>query len=248
MSKTIIITGGSRGIGAATARLAGKRGWSVSINFVEDEVAAGSTARAVEQGGGKAIVVRGNIASEDDVVRLFDETEQALGAIDGVVNNAGILRPAMPFAEMSLARIREIVDVNVIGAYLVGREAARRMATGRGGKGGALVNVSSIAARLGAPNIGVDYAGAKAAVEAMTLGLSKELAPEGVRVNAIRPGTIDTEIHESWGVPNWVRDIAPTIPAGRAGTAEEAGEAIMWLLSDASSYVSGAILDVTGGR
>jgi NAD(P)-dependent dehydrogenase (short-subunit alcohol dehydrogenase family) len=248
VSKTIIITGGSRGIGAATARLAGERGWAVSVNFVEDEAAAKNTAREVEKAGGKAIAVRGNVAREDDVLGLFDETERAFGAIDGVVNNAAILRPAMRLAEMSLERMRELVGVNVIGAYLVAREAARRMATSRGGRGGVLVNLSSIAARLGGANMGVDYAGTKGAVEVMTRGLATELAPEGIRVNAIRPGTIDTDIHENWGVANWVRDIGPTIPAGRAGTASEAGEAIIWLLSDAASYVSGAILDVAGGR
>lgn len=248
MSKTIIITGGSRGIGAATAELAGKRGWSVAINFIENQTAAESTALKVEQAGGKAIIVRGDVAKEDDVSQLFERTEQSFGTIDGVVNNAGILRPAMPFAEMSLTRIREIVDVNLIAAYLVARETVRRLATSRGGKGGALVNVSSIAARLGAPNAAVDYAGAKAGVEGMTLGLAKEVTADGIRVNAIRPGTIDTEIHKNWGIPNWVPKIAASIPAGRAGTPLEAGEAIIWLLSDASSYVSGAILDVSGGR
>ncbi len=248
MSKTIIITGGSRGIGAAAARLAGARGWSVAINFVGNETAARETAAAVEAAGGKALVVKGDVASEADVIALFDKTAEAFGRIDGLVNNAGIVAPAQMLADMTLDRLRRMMDINVIGSLLAAREAVRRMAKSRGGSGGVIVNISSAAARLGGSNEYVDYAASKAAIDAFTLGLAKEVGPEGIRVAAVRPGLIDTDIHASGGQPDRAARLGKTTPAGRAGTAEEVAQAIVWLLSDEASYVNGAILDVSGGR
>ena len=248
MSKTIIVTGGSRGIGAAAARLAGKRGWSVAINYVGNERAAAETAAAVEKAGGKAIAVKGDMAVEADVIALFDAAAKAFGRIDGVVNNAGVLAAGMPLAEMSAERSGRIIGVNLIGALFVAREAARRMGRSHGGKGGSLVNLSSAAAKLGAPKEFVDYAASKGGIEAMNLGLSKELGSEGIRVNAVRPGLIDTDIQHLSGQTDRAERLGATVPIGRAGTADEVGEAIVWLLSDEASYVSGAVLDVTGGR
>lgn len=248
MSKVILITGGSRGIGRATALLAGARGWSVGVNFVGNEKAAHETVAAVEQAGGRAIAIRGDVAIEDDVVAMFDTCAKAFGALDGFVNNAGVVAPSLPLAEMSAVRLRKIFDTNVYGAYLCAREAARRLSKSRGGKGGAIVNVSSAAARLGAPNEYVDYAGSKGAVDTMTIGLAKELGPEGVRVNAVRPGLIETEIHASGGRPDRAAVLGAQTPLGRAGTADEVAEAIVWLLSDAASYVNGALLDISAGR
>ena len=248
MSKTILITGGSRGIGAATARLAGKRGWSVGVNYAGNAEAAAETVRAVEAAGGRAIAIKGNVAEEADVIAMFDQTEKAFGPLDGVFNNAGIVRLGAKIADMEAAVTRRLFDVNVFGAFLVAREAARRMSKSRSGTGGSLVNMSSAAARLGGPNELVDYAASKGAIDAMTVGLSKELAPEGIRVNAIRPGLIDTEIHNDSGDLDRLNRLVPGVPMGRAGTAEEVGELVIWLLDDLSSYVNGAIIDVTGGR
>jgi len=249
MSKSIVITGGSRGIGAATARLAGKRGWSVAINYVGNAGAARETAAAVEASGGKAILVKGNIAEEADVVALFDAAVGAFGGVDGVVNNAGIIvAPPRPLADMPLDRIRQVMAVNVVGAYLVAREGVRRMARSRGGRGGVIVNLSSVAARLGAPGEYVDYAGSKGAIDSLTAGLSKEVAADGIRVVAVRPGLIETDLHASGGQPGRAERLGTTVPMGRSGSAAEVGEAIIWLLSDEASYVNGATLDVTGGR
>jgi NAD(P)-dependent dehydrogenase (short-subunit alcohol dehydrogenase family) len=249
MPKTIVITGGSRGIGAATARLAGRRGWSVAINYLGNAEAAEAARRAVEAGGGKAIAVKGDVAREADVIALFDAAAKAFGTIGGVVNNAGTVgSPPSRLADMSLARIERTVAVNFIGAYLVAREAVRRMGKARGGEGGVIVNLSSAAARLGGPGEFVDYAGTKGAIDTMTLGLAKEVGPEGIRVVAVRPGLIDTDMHATGGNPGRVAQFAPTVPLGRGGSAEEVGETIVWLLSDAASYVTGTIIDVTGGR
>jgi NAD(P)-dependent dehydrogenase (short-subunit alcohol dehydrogenase family) len=248
VSKSIIITGGSRGIGAAAAKLCGARGWSVAIGYAENAEAAEETVAAVRSAGGMAFAHKGHVAVEAEVLALFDAAAKAFGGIDGVVNNAGVLAPASPLAEISLERLRRIFDVNVLGAYLVAREAARRMSTSRGGRGGVLINLSSAAAKLGAPGERVDYAGSKGAVEAMTLGLSKELGREGVRVNAVRPGLIATDIHASGGDAGRAERLGVTTPIGRPGSADEVAEAIVWLLSDQASYVSGAVLDVTGGR
>lgn len=248
MTKSIIVTGGSRGIGAATARLAGKRGWSVAVNYVGNAEAAQATAHDVEKAGGRATVVKGNMSIEADVVALFDTAAKAFGRIDGVVNNAGIGALAMPLAEMTAERIRSVIDVNLFGALLVAREAVRRMATSRGGKGGVIVNLSSAAAKLGAPNEFIDYAATKGGIESFTIGLSKEAGRDGIRVNAIRPGLIATEMHATGGDPERAERLGVATPLGRAGSADEVAEAIVWLLSDDASYVTGAILDVTGGR
>ncbi|WP_248320126.1 SDR family oxidoreductase [Caballeronia sp. Sq4a] len=248
MSKVILITGASRGIGRSAAILAGARGWSVGVNYASNAQAAEETVAAVRAAGGKAIAIAGDVRDEAAIIAMFDATEQAFGKLDGVVNNAGIVAPGAPLADMDIERLKRIFDTNVLGAYLCAREAARRLSRSRGGHGGSLVNVSSAAARLGSPNEYVDYAGSKGAIDAMTIGLSKELGPEGVRVNAIRPGLIETEIHASGGKPDRAHVLGVHTPLGRPGTADEVGESIVWLLSDASSYVTGAILDVTGGR
>lgn len=243
-----LITGASRGIGRATARALGAKGWSVGVNYTRDDKAAEQTAREVEQAGGRALVLQANVADESAVLAMFDSVEKAFGRLDALVNNAGIVAPSMPLADMDVARLKRMFDVNVLGAYLCAREAARRMSTDRGGMGGAIVNVSSAAARLGSPNEYVDYAGSKGAVDTMTIGLAKELGPRGVRVNAVRPGIIDTEIHASGGKPDRAAQLGAQTPAGRPGTADEVAAAIVWLLSDAASYVNGAVLDVAGGR
>lgn len=248
MSKVILITGASRGIGRSAALLAGARGWSVGVNYASNEKAADETVAAVRAAGGKAVAIQGDVRDEAAIIAMFDATEEAFGKLDGVVNNAGIVAPGSPLAEMDIERLKRIFDTNVLGAYLCAREAARRLSRSRGGKGGAIVNVSSAAARLGAPAEYVDYAGSKGAIDVLTIGLSKELGPEGVRVNAIRPGLIETDIHASGGRPDRAQVLGVQTPLGRPGTADEVGETIVWLLSDASSYVTGAILDVTGGR
>jgi NAD(P)-dependent dehydrogenase (short-subunit alcohol dehydrogenase family) len=248
MANVVLITGAGRGIGRATAKLLGARGWSVGVNFVQNERAAQETVADVLQAGGNARAIRGDVADEADVVAMFDAVESAFGRLDALVNNAAIVAPSMPLADMSTARLKRMFDVNVLGAYLCAREAARRMSKDRGGNGGAIVNVSSISSRLGSPHEYVDYAGSKGAVDTMTVGLAKELAGQGVRVNGVRPGLIDTEIHASGGRPDRAAVLGAQTPLGRAGTAEEIAEAIVWLLSDAASYVTGSLLDVSGGR
>lgn len=248
MTRTILITGGSRGIGRETALLCGKRGWSVGINYVGRRDAAEETAQKVRAGGGRAITVQGDVAQEADVIAMFETTEHELGPLSGAVINAGIVAPALPLAEMSLERMRRVFDVNVLGAYLCARESARRLARDRGGKGGSVVLVSSAAARLGGPFEYVDYAGSKGALDTLTIGLAKELGPQDVRVNAVRPGLIETDIHASGGQPGRAQRLGATTPMGRPGRADEVAEAIVWLLSDASSYTTGALIDVAGGR
>jgi NAD(P)-dependent dehydrogenase (short-subunit alcohol dehydrogenase family) len=246
--RVILITGASRGIGRATARLLGQQGAAVGINYVRDLSAAEQAADEVDSAGGRAVLLPGDVADETAVVAMFDELEAAFGRVDALVNNAGIVGPSMPLAEMDTERLKRMFDVNVLGAYLCAREAARRMSTDRGGRGGVIVNVSSAASRLGSPNEYVDYAGSKAAVDTMTLGLAKELGPRGVRVNAVRPGLIETDIHASGGQPQRAAVLGAQTPLGRPGAADEVAQAIVWLLSDAASYVTGALLDVAGGR
>src|ERR1700722_12832326 len=248
MSKVILITGGSRGIGRSAAVLCGARGWCVGVNYATNRSAADETVALVEAAGGRAIAIQGNVSEEADVIALFDKTAQTFGPIDGFVNNAGIVAPGSALADMDVERMKRVFTINVLGAYLGAREAARRLSTKRGGRGGSIVNVSSAASRLGSPNEYVDYAGSKGAVDTLTIGLAKELGPEGVRVNAVRPGLIDTEIHASGGKPDRAAQLGALAPLGRPGTADEVAESSVWLLSDASAYVTGALLDVAGGR
>ena len=238
----MLITGGSRGIGAATARLAAKRGYKVCINYVREREAAESVARGI---GGSAVAC--DVSREADVLRLFQEADR-LGRLSVLVNNAGIVDVSARVDEMSLQRLQRMFAINITGSFLCAREAVKRMSKKHGGSGGSIVNLSSVAARIGAPGMYVDYAASKAAVDTLTLGLSKEVGPEGIRVNAIRPGVIKTEIHASGGDPDRAERIGAQAPLQRAGDAEEIARAILWLASDEASYVSGAILDVAGGR
>src|SRR5271165_6114430 len=246
--KALLITGASRGIGRASALLAAKHGWSVGVNYRNDVDAAEDVVCKITKAGGRAVPLKGDVAIEADIVAIFEQATQALGLLTGVVANAGIIAPTARLVEMSAERMRRVFEVNVLGAYLTAREAARRMSTSLGGAGGAIVMMSSAAARLGSPNLYVDYAGSKGAIDTLTLGLAKELGPESVRVNAIRPGLVETEIHASGGEPDRALTLGRTSPMGRPGTPEEIAEATVWLLSDAASYVTGALLDVSGGR
>ena len=243
MAGVMLITGSSRGIGAATARLAAERGYKVCVNYVRDRSAGEALAREI---GG--IAVAADVSVEADVVTLFAEVDRRLGRLTVLVNNAGIVDRAARVDEMSMARLERMFAINVTGNFLCAREAVKRMSTRHGGTGGAIINLSSVAARIGAPAMYVDYAAAKGAIDTLTLGLSKEVAAEGIRVNAVRPGVIRTEIHASGGDPGRAERMGPSIPLGRPGEAQEIARAILWLASDEASYVTGAILDVAGGR
>ncbi len=246
--KVLLITGGSRGIGAATALLAAERGYTVAISYRRDEAAAAAVLGEIRNAGGEALAVQADVSREADVLRLFEKIDRALGPLAGLVNNAGVLDTRMRLDEMDAARIERIFAVNVLGSFLCAREAVRRMSTLRGGRGGAIVNVSSIGARLGSPGEYIDYAASKGAVDVLTIGLGKEVAAEGIRVNGVRPGLIYTEIHADGGEPDRVDRLKSAVPMGRGGQPEEVARTILWLLSEESSYVTGATLDVGGGR
>lgn len=242
-----VVTGGSRGIGAATCVALAGAGYDVVVNYFRDAEAAARVVSACSDLGVEAVAVQGDVGTEGGVLAMFAAADQ-LGRLGALVNNAGIVDVASPVAEMSVDRIERMMQVNAVGPFLAAREAVRRLSTARGGNGGAIVNVSSTGARLGSPNTYVDYAASKAAVETMTIGLAKEVAGEGVRVNAIRPGIFDTDIHASGGQPDRAKQLASQIPMGRVGLPEEAAAAIVWLVSEEASYVTGAILDIGGGR
>jgi NAD(P)-dependent dehydrogenase (short-subunit alcohol dehydrogenase family) len=244
----LIITGGGRGIGATTARLAAKAGYAVCVNYLSDRAAAETVVQDIRGDGGSAVAVAGDVSVEKDVLHLFEECDRSLGQLRGLVNNAGIVATKARVDEIGAARLQRMMAVNVVGAFLCAREAIKRMSTKHGGPGGAIVNVSSGAARLGSPSEWVDYAASKGAIDTMTLGLSKELAGDGIRVNCVRPGFVNTEIHAGAGEPNRIERLRDSIPMKRGGEPEEVARAILWLLSEEASYSTGAILDVTGGR
>lgn len=248
MEKIVVITGGSRGIGAATARLAAKQGYAVCISYVSNEAAARQVKAEIEKLGARALAVKADVSVEADVMRLFQAVDRDLGRMSALVNNAGIVDVKARVEEMGVARLQRMLAVNVVGSFLCAREALKRMAPRFGGQGGAIVNLSSVAARLGGPGDYVDYAASKGAIETFTVGLAKEVGADRIRVNGVRPGVIRTEIHASSGDPGRVDRIGAVTPLGRAGEAEEVARAILWLLSDEASYTTGAMLDVSGGR
>jgi NAD(P)-dependent dehydrogenase (short-subunit alcohol dehydrogenase family) len=248
MSKIMLVTGGGRGIGAATARLAASRGYAVAINYLRDEESARKIAAVIVAGGARAVVIQANVAREADAERRFARVDETLGRVDVLVNNAGVVDIQSRVDAMSEARLLRMFQINVIGSFLCAREAVRRMSTSRGGSGGSIVNVSSAASKHGSAGEYVDYAASKAAIDTFTLGLAREVAGEGIRVNAVRPGIVRTEIHASGGDPDRAERMAPGLPMRRAGTRGEVAAAILWLASDESSYCTGSILDVAGGR
>ena len=248
MDDVLIVTGGSRGIGAATALIAGRNGYAVCVNYLKNEEAAEKIVNEINSNGGRAIAVCADISLEEEVVDLFQTVDVQLGTVSALVNNAGILETQMRIADMDAARLNRVFLTNIAGSFLCAREAVKRMSRKNGGNGGAIVNVSSAAARLGSPGEYVDYAASKGAIDTFTIGLAREVAEEGIRVNAVRPGIIDTDIHASGGEPGRVDRIKGTIPMKRGGSPEEVARAIMWLLSVESSYTTGALLDVSGGR
>lgn len=248
MEHILLVTGASRGIGAATALLAARAGWAVAVNYSANAAAANDVVRQIRAIGGKAIAIQADVADEAQVLAMFGQVDRELGRLTGLVNNAGVIDVTARVDEMSVSRLKRMFDVNVIGSMVCAREAVRRMGTRHGGSGGAIVNLSSAAARLGAPGQYVDYAAAKGAIDAFTIGLAKEVGAEGIRVNAVRPGLIETGIHASGGLPDRVAQLAHLVPMQRGGSAEEVAEAIVWLLSPAASYTTMSLLDVSGGR
>jgi NAD(P)-dependent dehydrogenase (short-subunit alcohol dehydrogenase family) len=248
---SVLVTGGSRGIGAATSLLCATRGWAVAVNYARDAAAAEAVVAAIRAAGGEAIAVQADVADDAQVTAMFARLDRALPPLVGLVNNAGVIDVAARVDAMTPARLQRMFAINVFGSFFCAREAVRRMSTQPGsasGRGGAIVNLSSAAARLGGPGQYVDYAAAKGAIDTFTVGLAKEVALEGIRVNAVRPGIIATDIHASGGAPDRAAQMTPLVPMRRAGSAEEVAAAIVWLLSDASSYTTGSIVDVTGGR
>ncbi|MEO4048229.1 SDR family oxidoreductase [Pseudomonas sp. CAU 1711] len=248
MDKVMLITGASRGIGAATARLAAQRGYRLLLNYRSRADLAARLVEEIAAAGGQAEAVQADIADEAEVLRLFEALDRRHGRLDVLVNNAGMLEKQMRVEQMDAARLQRVLATNLIGTFLCCREAVKRMSTRHGGRGGAIVNLSSMAARLGAPDEYVDYAAAKGAVDSLTLGLAREVADEGIRVNAVRPGLIDTEIHASGGEPGRIQRLQGSVPLRRGGTPEEVAEAILWLASEQSSYCTGSFIDVSGGR
>ena len=248
MRKVLLVTGGSRGIGAATSILAAQKGWAVAVNYTSNAQAADDVVAQIKKAGGEAMSVQADVANEAQVLSMFEKVRANFGPLQGLVNNAGVVDVSAKLDQMSMDRWRRMFDINVLGSMLCAREAIRQMSTLHGGKGGSIVNLSSSAARLGGPGQYVDYAAAKGAIDSFTLGLSKEVAAEGIRVNAIRPGLIDTDIHASGGVPNRVKELEHLVPAKRGGSAMEVAQAIVWLLSDEASYTTMSLIDVSGGR
>ena len=248
MNQIALITGGSRGIGAATALLAARRGYAVAVNYTSNSSAAEAVVRQIRTDGGKAIAVQADVGVEADILAMFAQVDAQFGRVTALVNNAGVVDVGARVEAMGAARLRRMFDINVIGSFLCAREAVKRMSTKHGGAGGAIVNLSSVAAKLGGPGQYVDYAASKGAIDSFTTGLAKELATEGIRVNAVRPGIIDTDIHASGGEPDRARQMAPLVPMQRAGTAEEVAQAIVWLMGEESAYCTGAFIDVAGGR
>ena len=246
--RTVLVTGASRGIGAATAWACAQQGWAVAVNYSRDAAAAQAVVARIRDHGGSALALQADVADESQVMGMFAALDAKMPRLAGLVNNAGVVDMASRVEAMSVARLQRMFSINVFGSFVCAREAVARMSTARSGHGGAIVNLSSAAARLGAPGQYVDYAAAKGAIDVFTLGLAKEVALEGIRVNAVRPGIIETEIHASGGSPDRARQMAPQVPMQRAGSADEVAQAIVWLLSPASSYTTGAVVEVTGGR
>lgn len=247
-NKVVLITGGSRGIGAATALQAAAKGWDVVISYNSEHAAANEVVSGIQNLGRRAAAVQADVGSEEQILRMFSTVDAQFGRLDAVVINVGVVDKAQTVAEYSLQRLERMFRINTIGAFLCAREAVRRMSTSRGGRGGSIVNVSSIAARLGSPRQYVDYAASKGAMDVMTLGLAKEVAAEGIRVNAVRPGLIDTDIHASGGQPDRVERLAANVPMQRGGTAQEVANAIVWLMSDESPYTTGSLIEISGGN
>jgi NAD(P)-dependent dehydrogenase (short-subunit alcohol dehydrogenase family) len=245
---TLIVTGGSRGIGAAIAILAAERGYRVAVNFVTGAAEAATVVNLIESGGGRAIAIQADVSNEEQIVRMFETAERELGPIKGLVNNAAVTGGFARVEEVSGAAIAKVLAVNVGGTILCSREAVRRMSTGRGGTGGAIVNISSIAARTGAAGEWVHYAASKGAIDSFTIGLAREVATEGIRVNGVAPGLVDTGLHAANGEPGRLQRLMGTIPMGRAGMPHEVAEGVLWLLSPAASFTTGAILEIGGGR
>ncbi|MBX4977026.1 SDR family oxidoreductase [Rhizobium lentis] len=244
----LLVTGGSRGIGAAVARLAARQGWRVAVNYASSRKAAEAVVTAITEAGGEAVAIEGDVGKASDIISMFAAVDRHFGRLDGLVNNAGVVDFPQRVDEMSAERIERMLRINVTGSILCAGEAVRRMSSRHGGRGGAIVNVSSMAAVLGSAAQYVDYAASKAAIDTLTIGLAREVAAEGIRVNAIRPGIIETDLHASGGLPDRAREMASSIPMQRAGTAEEVADAILYLLSSSASYVTGTILNVSGGR
>ena len=248
MNPVILVTGGSRGIGAATALRAARKGFAVAVNYSANALAADTVVRQIVADGGMAMAVQADVAVEAQVLAMFEAVDARFGRLSALVNNAGVVDVAARVDQMGAERIRRMFDINVLGTFMCAREAIKRMSTRHGGAGGAIVNVSSVAARLGGPGQYVDYAASKGAIDTFTLGLAREVAAEGIRVNAVRPGIIETEIHASGGQPDRARAMAPLVPMQRAGSADEVAGTIVWLLMQDASYTTGAIVDVAGGR